>query len=301
MTPKAGCRFPRGIERWILAGTSLSLSYTEGRQGSELFHNTLIEPTAYEHFRTTGTFRDGTMLALLLQPQGEGVLPARGGSFADTRGFLEMAVKDSSRPSREQGASSWAYYNFGTRNSNPSNSRTPSSSRTSATPMPARSCQSCHDQHAAYDNVFLQFYPLLAHAAPEGSPAQVTLASSTADPARTPATQESQSEGMALALGGLDPVLLVDGRSEEGKAELEMQHAGYRYRFVSEPSRSRFAEKPEQFKIQNQTCPVIPGAPINPALVSVHREKILRVRNSRLRDHVRGRSGLLHSRRIRHA
>lgn len=252
-------RLPDGIERWVLAGTSLSLSYSEGAGGSDMFHHTMIEPSAYEHFRETGTFRDGTMLALYLHPQGEGALPSRGGTFADRLCFVEMAVKDSSRD-----GSPWAYYNFG-----------PPGGRGVARALPSRSCQSCHDEHAAYDNVFLQFYPLLAGVAPEGSPAALALlerSSPTSEPMPTAAATEEPTA--LLALGGLDPVLLVDGRQEEGKEEIEVEHEGYVYRFLSEPSRARFAAEPEAFSIQNETCPVAPGAPVDPSVFSVHREKI---------------------------
>ena len=61
-----------------------------------------------------------------------------------------MAVKDTSH--RAEG---WAYYNFGGMNG----------LRSTAQAMPKESCYSCHVQHAKRDNVFLQFYPLLAEAA----------------------------------------------------------------------------------------------------------------------------------------
>ena len=84
---------PEGFTRWILAGSSLGLSYSEGETGHEMYHFTLIEPTAYEHFRSTGTFREGTMLALLLHDIGSGATPARHGRYAARAMTLEMAVK----------------------------------------------------------------------------------------------------------------------------------------------------------------------------------------------------------------
>ena len=38
---------PADYRRWILAGTSLGLSYAEGAAAHPMFHETLIEPTAY--------------------------------------------------------------------------------------------------------------------------------------------------------------------------------------------------------------------------------------------------------------
>jgi len=141
---------PDDYRRWIFIGSSLGMSYSEGAQGMEMFHETLMEPTAYQHFVDTGTFREGTMLALILHGSGERVPPMRQGRFATEVHGVEMAVKDSShRPEK------WAYYNFGGM----------MGLRTAAQAMPKASCHDCHAQHAKRDNVFLQFYTMLAEAA----------------------------------------------------------------------------------------------------------------------------------------
>lgn len=143
-------KLPDSYRKWILVGSSLGLSYAEGGEPHEMFHETLMEPTAYEHFVRTGMFREGTMLALMLHGQGEGTLPGRTGRFAAEIHGVEMAVKDSTRVPE-----GWAYYAFGGMGN----------IRTTAQPMPTTTCYSCHLEHAARDNVFLQFYPLLAEAA----------------------------------------------------------------------------------------------------------------------------------------
>ena len=127
---------PQDWRRWVFAGSSLGLSYAQGgpaTAGMEMFHETLMEPTAYQHFVNTGTFREGTMLVLVLHGTGEGVLPARRGRFAAELHGVEMAVKDSTR--RPEG---WAYYNFGGM----------SGIRNTAQAMPKESCYSCHVEHA---------------------------------------------------------------------------------------------------------------------------------------------------------
>ena len=68
---------PADYRQWVLAGSSLGLSYAEGGAqgvGMQMFNTTLIEPTAYRHFVETGEFRDGTMLVLLLQGIGTNAL-----------------------------------------------------------------------------------------------------------------------------------------------------------------------------------------------------------------------------------
>jgi len=205
---------PSDYRQWIFVGSSLGLSYSQGgplSMNMEMFHETLMEPGAYKHFVDTGTFREGTMLALLLHGTGEKVLPARHGKFAADVHGVEMAVKDTSH--RAEG---WAYYNFGGMGG----------IRTAAQAMPKESCYSCHVEHAKRDNVFLQFYGLLAEAA------HIKVSAAA-------------EHGPTLALNGLDPVMLAGGREEMGKPEIVETHGTLRYQFVSEPNRARFAADPD--------------------------------------------------------
>ena len=142
---------PEHYREWVFVGSSLGLSYDAGPSDHEMFHETLMEPTAYRHFVKTGEFRDGSMFVLMLHGAEKGVLPGRRGQFAGEVHGVEMAVKDKTRTPE-----GWAYYGFGGMGG---------ATATSAQPAPASACFSCHKQHAARDNVFLQFYPLLAQAA----------------------------------------------------------------------------------------------------------------------------------------
>ena len=144
-------QLPENYRRWTLIGTSLGLSYNEDVPKREGFNHTLMEPTAYDYFVETGEFREGTMLALLVRGAASDAMPARHGRFASDVVAVELAVKDSSRVGE-----GWAYYDF----------RGGSRARTSAQPFPKnQGCFACHVDHAARDNVFLQFYPLLSEAA----------------------------------------------------------------------------------------------------------------------------------------
>jgi hypothetical protein len=147
-------RLPADYRQWIVAGSSLGLSYADGgAQGHQMFNTTLIEPSAYRHFVETGEFREGTMLALILQGIGTNATPARQGQFATEVHVVEMAVKDSTRVPE-----GWAYYGFG--------GPMTGGYRTTAAPQPKASCYNCHVEHAKRDNVFMQFYQLLSEAAP---------------------------------------------------------------------------------------------------------------------------------------
>ena len=142
---------PDGLERWVLAGASLGLGYSEpsgadlAGAGGQHFHTVYVEPTAYEHFARTGRFREGTMLALAVDLPRRKVAPSRQGVVEGERLAVELAVKDSRRF-----PGGWAYFNFGD---------APPGAR--ARPFPRETCEGCHAQHAADDHVFVQFYPTL--------------------------------------------------------------------------------------------------------------------------------------------
>ncbi len=144
-------RLPDDYRQWILVGSSLGLSYSDGQAGHQMFNTTLMEPTAYRHYIQTGQFREGTMLALILQGIGSNATPARQGQFATDVHMIEMAVKDSARVSE-----GWAYYAFG--------GPAMGGYRSTSAPQPKASCYDCHIKHAARDNVFTQFYGLLNEA-----------------------------------------------------------------------------------------------------------------------------------------
>lgn len=89
-----------------------------------------------------------------------------------------------------------------------------------------------------------------------------------------PALGAADEEPAPLALKGLDPVRLVAGDEVEGSEDLTVTHRGFQYRFAGEETRAAFEKEPERFRIQNETCPVVPGATIDPALFAVHDGKI---------------------------
>jgi Cytochrome P460 len=142
---------PNGYERWVLAGASMGLGYSQpsgadaaGATGG-MFHNVYIEPTAYEHYVRTGKFREGTMLAMMLYTPGQKVHPSKQGFFEGDFMAVEFSVKDTRRY-----PGNWAYFNFGM-----------GAPASKAVALPREGCQSCHAKNAADDNVFVQFYPTL--------------------------------------------------------------------------------------------------------------------------------------------
>jgi YHS domain-containing protein len=202
------------------------------------------------------------MLALLIQSPGSGALPSRQGQYGARLLAVEMAVKDRQRAA-ELDTETWAYYNFG-------NASEP---QARARALPERSCHACHAEHAGNDNVFTQFYGLL-----EAPPALSAAAAETSALQTPVAMQERPSETPApeppLALRGLDPVALVEGKAEPGDPATVATVGPYRYRFANASTRERFLAEPARYSIRNDTCIVFPGAPIDPGIFAVHEGRL---------------------------
>jgi hypothetical protein len=137
---------PDRIDTWIRVGSSIGLGYGSSDDPPPgMFHNVAMEPAAYESFRRTGRFPNHTQLALTIYGPAHGVAPAEHGWFEGELAAVEVAVKDTGRF-----PGGWAYFGFGL-----------GGPGRAAPPFPRERCAGCHAQHAARDNVFLQFYPLL--------------------------------------------------------------------------------------------------------------------------------------------
>jgi hypothetical protein len=139
---------PKHFETWVFVGASTGLSYQRQlfSRGPGEFHNVYITPEAYQTYLQTGRFPEKTMLALALYEPSEKVSPSKAGYFEGDFEALEVAVKD-----HEHFSEGWAYFSF----------EGGAELKERARPFSKSDCFSCHVQHAANDNVFTQFYPIL--------------------------------------------------------------------------------------------------------------------------------------------
>ena len=141
---------PEGYRRWVFVGSSLAMTYREeGDGGARSFHNVYIHPKAMDEFEKTGKFPENTILILEILSAASQESINRDGHFEDRFLSLSAAVKNSSRFPE-----GWAYFGF-------------QAGKPTAAAFPKENCWSCHKQHGARDNVFLQFYPVLRAAAPD--------------------------------------------------------------------------------------------------------------------------------------
>ena len=139
-----------GDRTWVFVGASLGLSYDEDaaeREGPGAFTNVYIQPEAYRYFMATGEFPEGTMLPMDIYRPGSRESINQAGYFEKDFLGMEVAVKDS-----ERYPEGWAYLSFRDRSGG---------LRESASAFPKERCYDCHAEHAATDNVFTQFYPVL--------------------------------------------------------------------------------------------------------------------------------------------
>jgi hypothetical protein len=141
---------PEGHREWIFIGATLGMSYSEdAAMRDPSFHNLYLKPAAYQEYKRTGRFPEKTIIVMETLSAGSQASINRQGHFEDRLVGLEAAVKDSSRFPE-----GWAYFSFSQGDGLAATARA----------FPKQACWDCHHQHAATDNVFTQFYPVLRRA-----------------------------------------------------------------------------------------------------------------------------------------
>jgi hypothetical protein len=154
-TAEGQLKFPEDYREWVFLTSGLDMSYAPNAAAAKhsVFNNVFVNPSAYKVFVKTGTWPEGSMF--MLENRG-----AEGNHSINTRGLTqavevtgtELHVKDSAH-------GGWAFYNFDEASRNP---------KGSALMIPkAATCYACHEQHAAVDTTFVQFYPTLLGVAKE--------------------------------------------------------------------------------------------------------------------------------------
>ena len=157
---------PEDWREWIFVGMPVTPNALNG--GKAVLPETqavYVDPASWEHWKETGTFRDGTMFAVeltLLMSEGA----HEDGSTEQTvgRGFFQedfsgllFSVKNSQRFPDEPG--NWAYFT--------SRIGAPASDYPETMPaLPTDACNVCHEANGAEDWVFAQLYPVLRAAKP---------------------------------------------------------------------------------------------------------------------------------------
>ena len=109
---------PKNFERWVYVGSPLTPhGLNNGKANFPEFHNVYIQPWAYDEYKKTGIFPEGTILFKELQltikgkyPDGSRDEPSGRGYFPGKLNGADVSVKDSKRYAN---TNNWGYYKIG--------------------------------------------------------------------------------------------------------------------------------------------------------------------------------------------
>ena len=149
---------PAGWREWIFLGSPLTPhSLNNGAAGFPEFHTVYVDPVSWEHWKETGTWREGTIMAKELNLVGATVASSGNGFFnGELQGF-EIAYKNTAKYPDEPGG--WVYFSFG---------HQPEPYEGRVAKQPTAACAACHVANAADDMVFTQYYPIAVAAKGKG-------------------------------------------------------------------------------------------------------------------------------------
>jgi hypothetical protein len=149
---KGQLQLPANYREWIYLSTGIDMNYSPNASqaaGQSTFDNVFVNPEAWRSFQSTGTWPEKTML--ILEGRGassRGSINRAGHYQATERMGLEVHIKDTQRFPADQFPGGWAFVSF---DDGVDGSLFP----------PKADCYTCHQQHAAVDTTFVQFYPTL--------------------------------------------------------------------------------------------------------------------------------------------
>jgi len=135
---------PPDYRDWEFVSAGYGMNYSPGPDSHEMFTNVFVQRWAYQEFLSSGKWPEQTMFVIDERgAESRSSINKKGHYQTDLMG-LAVEVKDSAR-----NPDKWSYYGF-------------EPDGKTAEPMPkGNGCWSCHEQHAAVEHTFVQFYPTL--------------------------------------------------------------------------------------------------------------------------------------------
>jgi len=135
---------PEDYREWMFLSAGYGMNYSPTPGSHEMFTNVFVQRWAYQEFINSGKWPEQTMFVIdEREAQNKGSINKTGHFQTDLMG-LAVEVKDSTRY-----ADKWAYYGFD------------ADGKTAEAMPKGNGCWSCHDEHAAVEHSFVQFYPTL--------------------------------------------------------------------------------------------------------------------------------------------
>jgi len=134
---------PLGYRDWVFLSSGFGMNYNQEPGSHDMFTNVFVPQWAYQEFLKSGKWPDKTMFVVEERmAESKGSINQHGHYQVESMG-IGVEVKDES-----QFPEKWAYFNF-------------DNDTKSAKANPKEGCFQCHDQHAAVEHSFVQFYPTL--------------------------------------------------------------------------------------------------------------------------------------------
>jgi len=136
---------PEGYRKWVYVSSGYGMSYSQSPDGMQMFTNVFVTPAAYDFFVANGKWPDKTTFVLEVYGSASRGSINKHGSYQTELSGLDVEVKDEARF-----ADKWAYFNFDGAN------------KAASADTPSKNdCWKCHEQNAAVEHSFVQFYPEL--------------------------------------------------------------------------------------------------------------------------------------------
>lgn len=138
-------KLPADYRDWVFLSSGLDMSYSQAptMPGAHMFNNVFVPRAAYLAFKATGVWPDKTMI----------ILENRGGAkdvSINKRGVVQtgevMGLEAHVKDARLEGG--WGFFGF-------------EDGKPATQIAHTAACYACHQDHAAADTTFVQFYPTL--------------------------------------------------------------------------------------------------------------------------------------------
>jgi hypothetical protein len=135
---------PDDYREWIFLSSGYGMNYSPAPGSHEMFTNVFVPRWAYQEFMNSGKWPEQTVFVIdERDAQSKGSINKTGHFQTDLMG-LAVEVKDSGRFPEK-----WAYFAFD------------ADGKTAEAMPKGNPCWSCHEEHAAVEHSFVQFYPTL--------------------------------------------------------------------------------------------------------------------------------------------
>jgi hypothetical protein len=134
---------PADYRDWQFLSAGYGMNYNASPSEHQMFTNVFVPRWAYQEFSSSGKWPDKTMFVIDERGSESKASINKNGHYQTDLMGLAVEVNDSSRPEK------WSYYAYSVE------------SKTAEAMPKGNACFACHENHAAVEHTFVQFYPTL--------------------------------------------------------------------------------------------------------------------------------------------